>query len=221
MLQDILRRKRSSIIIVGHSGSGKTTLASILALRSGIQIIEVGHQVIREALDIGITPLEFADAKIREGKQLHFVEQVLADWEPEHPIIVVGPRLPQEVEFLKSALGPTIVIGLEAPDEIREIRRCEPSELRKGKRSWLHHRDMVERSWGADNALNMASVILDATRTPSELVVQVDSIWEEYGIPLLRRSISYSFMQRLNCIMKSRESALEALDESSLIKVTR
>jgi Adenylate kinase and related kinases len=207
MLQDILKRKQTSIVLVGHSGSGKTTLASLLGSYSGIPVIEVGHRVIKEAAENGVGPLEFADSKIRAGKQLHFVENIISNQQTENPIMVVGPRLPEEVRFLKAMLGPTLIIGLSAPDKIREIRRCDPSELRKDKPSWLRQRDVVERCWGVDNALQMAHIILDATKSPSELLIQAESIWEEHGVPLKRRSISYFFYQCVDSLSNRYQSA--------------
>ena len=85
----------------------------------------------------------------------------------------------------------------------------------------MRHRDLVERSWGAENTLEMAHAVLDATLKPSQLLTQAAGIWEELGVNRMRKSVSYFFMQDIGHILNSPQSSSEALDESSLLQVVR
>ena len=221
MLEEIIKRTRSSIIIIGHSGAGKTTLANLISLYSGAHIIEVGHHVISEASQQPqpMSALEYADAKLRAGKYYHFVEQIAASHDFSEPTIIVGPRQVQEVKFFRDVLNSTIVIGLDAPDDVRETRRCDPEELGTGGPTWLEHRDKVERAWGAENTLQLADAVLDATKPPSHLLAQAAHVWKEMGKPVTSRSRSYFFLQDIMTILKKDESysPRRILDTSPLI----
>jgi adenylate kinase family enzyme len=209
MVEEISKLTRSSLIIIGHSGAGKTTLADLISRHYRANVIEVGYQVVKEAAQQNrlITPLEYADAKLRAGKYYHFVEQIAACIDYTKPIIIVGPRQVQEIRFFRDILDSTIVIGLDAPNRIRELRRCTPEELRKGGSTWLQHRDEVERSWGVENTLKIADVVLDATKPQWQLLLQTNQVLKELGNTATQQSTSYHFLQGIGGLLKKANSS--------------
>lgn len=220
MLEEIIKRTRSSLIITGHSGAGKTTLANLLSRYTGASVIEVGYHVVNEAAQQPrkVSALEYADAKLRAGKNYHFVEQIAANFDFTEPVIIVGPRQVQELRFFRDILDSSIIIGLDASPQVRKIRRCDPAEVQTEAPTWLQHRDEVERSWGAENTLRIADVMLDATKTPSHLLIQVARVWEDLGKPVIPKSTSYSFFASIsNCWRKDNYRQLDLINTSRLI----
>jgi adenylate kinase family enzyme len=180
---------RPHLIIVGYPGSGKTSLARSVAAETGAYTVEIGRFVVDEAkkLNSGITPLEYADNTFQARDFLRFVNYALKEVRDHHDgCVVVGPRLIQEVNYLRAHLRDVICIGLNVPATIREQRRINEllsysfsQQAQAQMRALFKHRDDVERSWGLDRTILECDYRLDEASSMDSLVQKVLAIWKE------------------------------------------
>lgn len=168
-----------NLIIVGMSGAGKSTLAKALERTSSASVLEIGEYVKKMAARVSnaITPLEYADAQFGSGKHFGFVEGALNEHEERKQIIVVGPRKLKEIEFLREAIGPTLVVALVASSDIRRYRRLTAADGIQSSRLEFAHRDEVERSWGVQEVIDQSDVRIDSTVSKRLLAAQVSRVW--------------------------------------------
>jgi hypothetical protein len=172
------RQPTRTLIIVGYSGAGKTTLGSLLHRDTGIPVIEIGKLVRAEAA-AQIPPLsapEYADWVFSQGDHLRFVRQVVLSHRASRPLIVVGPRRPQELGYLRAELAPSITVALHTPAKIRASRGAD-LEARAEGLDGLRFRDETERTWGLDRTLEMADAIFDGLDSPEILAAKVRQLW--------------------------------------------
>jgi energy-coupling factor transporter ATP-binding protein EcfA2 len=174
----LLHPKSPSVILVGHSGSGKTTIANALNKATGIEPLELGFVVRKSAAQSMTDPLSHADAVISKGKYLTFVEAALSG-HVARPALIVGPRQPQEVKFLRDVLGPSLVVALEAPAFIRSVRRGNIANLECPNIAWLSHRDLVERDWGIETIIAEADLRVDSTGTVENIAQMILRAWKQ------------------------------------------
>ena len=99
------------------------------------------------------------------------------------PLIVVGPRRPEEVTFLKDTLGSSIVVALLAD---LDIRRGRWATGRAGDEATLAERDFIERAWGLDETLDAADVRVDTERPLEATVSDVLDVWHRCSTPSTR-----------------------------------
>jgi adenylate kinase family enzyme len=172
-----------TLIIVGYSGAGKTTLGSLLHRDTGVPVIEIGKLVRAEAA-AQTPPLsapEYANQVLSQGNHLHFVKQVVSRHRGSRPLIVVGPRLPQELCYLRAELAPSITMALHTPATVRASRGADLEAQADGV-DGLRIRDQIERSWGLDRTIEMADARFDGLDSPEILAAKVGQLWVS-GIP--------------------------------------
>lgn len=186
-MSSIISAPTCDLIIVGLTGSGKSTLAKHLANVTGTPIIEVGQIVMRDAAACRKcnSPPEHASHLIGSGNYFRFVEKVVkAVGDYGVPTIIVGPRHPLEVEFLRQSLRVPLIMGLDLPDSVRRFRYELPSDVRNVVKDKVefYKRDALERSWGARYSLYMAQALLDATLSPAELQGLALDMWSRLSL---------------------------------------
>jgi hypothetical protein len=141
-----------SLILVGRSGAGKSTTGQGLAMLTGRPLIEIGAFVRRDAAAAGRTPLRQAQKTFASGEYTRFARDAVAAARTQSvACIIVGPRMPVELEFMRRELGPTFSIGLLLPDPERRSRlalRVESSTFPDQP-----GRDDVEEAWGISRTL--------------------------------------------------------------------
>lgn len=170
---------RASIIIVGPSGAGKSTLARALGKRTGLPIVEIGFYVKAEARvnTPDLEPINYADKLFAAGRYLHFVESLAKANLLGAPAIVVGPRLPQELRFVREVVRYSISVGLSVPAGVREKRRPDLCVSCPDDRTWLSYRDEIEFGWGVHRTSKQVDILLDG-QAPVQLLANV--AWEEW-----------------------------------------
>ena len=171
---------RSSLILVGHSGAGKTTLAELLGKRTGLAVVEVGHIVIGEADRLGVVALDHADRLFQARQFLHFVQQVAGGHRCGRPLIIVGPRVFEEILYLKDVYGPSFVVALTAPVDLREARRVDLILPIDDNLSRLRQRDAVEDHWDLQRTIRSANLVLDSAQQPLVLAATVERAWRAF-----------------------------------------
>lgn len=163
---------RPSLVLIGLSGAGKSAVASHLGKALAVPVVEVGSFVRAEAKAKHRNPLEHADEVFRRGAHLHFVARVPAS-AGSRPLIVVGPRRPEEIRYLREELAPCVVTLLNAPFNVRSLRKFGRSES-----AGLRHRDSIELSWGFGQTERLADITIDAEQ---DLRFVISAVREHWG----------------------------------------
>lgn len=176
--------RAASLIIIGPSGAGKSTLASLVARLTGLQVVEIGQHVKLEANSLAPSdsPVDYADRIFAAGKYLHFVETVAGLNLLSKPTIVVGPRLPQELRFLRDHLGVSYAIGLDVPASTRERRRPDLKTLISAEKTWLSYRDQLEFGWGVDSTTKKADLVFEGLFPAQPLALTVLKEWHKFSM---------------------------------------
>jgi cytidylate kinase len=177
-----LRAPTRHLVLVGLPGAGKSSVARMLAECTDTQIVEVGRFVIAEAstLNSRITPLELAERTFMQQDFHRFVRQAAQQVRRvEGYSIVVGPRLPVELSYLRLQFNEILALGISASDEIRISRRLR--QLGAGSRvdmqENLRSRDSVERSWGIEETLSLCDVVINGEQDLHAVVGAVRTLW--------------------------------------------
>lgn len=171
------------LIIVGHHASGKTTLARILAEKHHMQVVEVGAFVIRDSLNCPScdNPLAHADHVFKAHEYLKFVALVTA-FIDENGIagntIIVGPRRPEELSYLRARLRHAFAIGLSVPMEVREERAMARASRSNTGVVQFEKRNETETTWGLDQTIEQCDLIVEASPGPDSVAARIEEQWK-------------------------------------------
>lgn len=168
-------RGTACVIIVGHSGVGKTTLAKGLQESCDLQPIELGLIVRGEAEDgrRSFSALQHAEQRFSAGESTRFASAAVRLADSLSLPLFVGPRRPEEVQFLSRCFGRSLVLGLHAGAKVRHSRKISAESARGGlppTEGELHWRDFLETRWGMGRTLRMAKYSLDGNASVSEVL---------------------------------------------------
>lgn len=174
----------ASLIVVGYSGSGKSTIAAMLASATKLTALEMGD-IVREdaaAHSPPREPLAHATAVFESGSVTRFAAMLAERVSGmTRPVIVVGPRRPEEIKLLRAAIGPAVCVGLSVDKATRRKRqrgRLENEFRPDFLRSWAD-RDEVERVWGLDTSLAQADFLIDGGAPLRDVACAVYGVWAE------------------------------------------
>jgi cytidylate kinase len=171
-----------SMILVGYSGSGKSSVASMLARATDLLVLEMGDVVREEAAIVSpsVSAIQYANCIFSTKSPTYFALQLAKKIvDVRRPLIIVGPRRPEELEMLRASTEPSVCIALTADEVTRRGRQRErldgdfDPELLK---HWAY-RDEVERAWGLDLTLRSADFSVDAVGPLRNVVAAVRDIW--------------------------------------------
>jgi len=171
-----------SLILVGYPGSGKSSVAAMLVRAAHVPVLEMGDVVRIEAAQDACSgsAIEFADRIFRQGRSTYFAELLLkrVSGEPR-PLIVVGPRRPEEVNLLRSSIGPVVCIALIAVEDARRSRQREKLAADSDPEllDYWQYRDGVERAWGLDLTIQGADILIDASGALMDVAYRVRRAW--------------------------------------------
>ncbi len=156
---------------VGLPGSGKSE-AAVVARDLGVPVVTMGDVIRQECRDRGLDPAthhgEIAKALREENgpgavaeRSLPIIEDAL---EESETVLVDGIRSDVEVAAFEDAFGETFtLVSIEAPFETRaqrlELRGRDALEDEGGES--LAERDERETSFGMDNAMDQADVVVE------------------------------------------------------------
>jgi len=167
-----------ALLLVGHFASGKSTVAMRLAERLGCQVVEVGDIVRSSAKAAGEPTFRHAEQVLTSSQPLTFAYQAGERINAiEGLVVVVGIRRPDELSLLRK-IRPSLVVALSASPAIRRKRWQERQAdgTRIAEVPW-DERDEVERSWGLDEVMKSAEVVIDANRPIDIVVDAVEQAW--------------------------------------------
>jgi Adenylate kinase and related kinases len=169
------------LILVGLPGAGKTTISRALSIKMNMPIIEVGSYVIAGANEnVNFNnPLEFADYTFKKREYLTFVKKAFEQAkEIKGYAIISGPRLKEELYYLKENLGKAVSVGLMVEDRIREERRYLQleNEDQAGTLSKIRQRDQVEKSWGTDRTIELCDYRFDNHANMESTIRRIERI---------------------------------------------
>jgi len=172
----------TSLVIVGYPGSGKSTLAKVLGESAGIRVLEMGDLVRREAAEQSPPnePMEYAAWVFGRRAPTYFVEILLRDLgHATQPVIVVGPRRPEELDLIRRSIAPVVCLALDVSKSVRRRRqrsRLEGPFHAELTGSW-EHRDSVERGWGLDTVINSADHAVNGDEDLDRVAEQARLLW--------------------------------------------
>jgi dephospho-CoA kinase len=174
------------LLLVGHFASGKSTVAKQLANRLDCKVIEVGDIVRNSAKAVGESAFRHAEQVLASARPLTFAYQASEQINSVRgPVVVVGIRTPHELSLLKK-VRTSVVVALDASPEVRKSRWQErqANGSRIPEVSW-EERDRIERSWGLDEVVQDADVVVDANRPLSIVVDAVERAWRSLSLELI------------------------------------
>jgi adenylate kinase family enzyme len=186
---DVRRPAHTTLILVGRFGSGKSTTGHLLARRTGLPYLEIGELVRRQAAEQGRSALDHADQTFAQGQHSEFVSMAVSEAKRVGlPCIVAGPRRPDELQYLRAMLHPTVAIGLSVSEEERSWRLDE-----RGQKNELYaervRRDTIEEAWGIGRAIETCDFLVASSGQPEVVAAQCLKLWlivdREVGTPFL------------------------------------
>ncbi|ELY49031.1 AAA family ATPase [Natronorubrum bangense] len=174
---------------VGLPGSGKSEAATV-ARENGIPVVTMGDVVRQETADRGLDPTKdhgsVAQALRDENGPTAIAERslpMIEDRLERHEIVVVdGIRSDAEVDIFEDRFGETFtLVSIEAPFELRaeriDARGRDATEADGGE--GLAARDERERSFGMDDAMERADVVIENTDTLETFHERVETVVQE------------------------------------------
>ncbi|MFA9425885.1 AAA family ATPase [Natronorubrum sp. A-ect3] len=174
---------------VGLPGSGKSEAATV-ARENGIPVVTMGDVVRQETADRGLDPTKdhgsVAQALRDENGPTAIAERslpMIEDRLERHEIVLVdGIRSDTEVDIFEDRFGETFtLVSIEAPFELRaeriDARGRDASEADGGE--GLAARDERERSFGMDDAMDRADVVIENTDTLEAFHERVETVVQE------------------------------------------
>jgi dephospho-CoA kinase len=172
---------------VGLPGSGKGEAATV-AREEGVPVVTMGDVIRQECRDRGLDPAEhhgeIAKALREENgpaavaeRSLPLVREELAT---SNLVLVDGLRSAVELEAFREAFGDGFVlVSIEAPFEVRAERLLDrardDSDL---DRESLEARDERERSFGMEEVMDRADVVIENTDTLESFHEQIRTLLE-------------------------------------------
>lgn len=187
------------IIIMGETGSGKSTIGKTLALRTGFELYEIGHEVKKVYLERVKTEsdsllsgsdkdylttdqrLKYTDDIVKKYGNDYYVKRILEKHSNEN-IIVVGVRSMAEINAVKNKIRFPFFVGLICAEEeiLRRFinRESKFMSIDEAQRVF-NERKMREEKWGMKDVMRQANLILQTGyEKPFELST---AIMEKYN----------------------------------------
>ncbi|KPM56583.1 hypothetical protein CcI49_00595 [Frankia sp. CcI49] len=168
-----------TVVLVGRSGVGKSTTANVLAELTGRALVEVGDVVRSGAVQAGRSPLDHARQVIGSGDETHFVRRAIDEVRRRGPSVIVGPRLPAELAYLRRELPPVLAIGLLLPTAQRWARIARRSSAFDPAAQAV--RDEIEENWGLARTLADCDWRISTVGSPRAVVVECLRHWSRFG----------------------------------------
>ncbi|MFC7167255.1 AAA family ATPase [Halospeciosus flavus] len=175
---------------VGLPGSGKGEAAAV-AESLGVPVVTMGDVIREECRDRGLDPATHhgeVAKKLREEEGEGAIAErslpIVRNYLDDHDVVLVdGLRSDAEVERFQEAFGDDFVlVSIEAPYELRKERITErgrdKGELEGGES--LRARDARERSFGMEEAMEMADVTIENVGSLEEFQERIEEIVEEH-----------------------------------------
>lgn len=180
------------IIIMGKTGTGKSTVGKILALRTGFELYEIGHEVKkvyleRTSIDSDLLSgndkdylttsqrLKYTDDIVKRYGNDYYVKRIL-DRQKNENIIIIGARSTAEINAIKSKMRFPFFVGLTcAEEEIvrRFIERESEFMSRDEARKVFKERKLREAKWGTEDVLNQSNLTLQTDHEDSFKIATV------------------------------------------------
>jgi hypothetical protein len=180
-LNAVDKTRESHLILIGLSCTGKSSLAFELSVRQRVNVVEIGRIVNEDWLMCPncVNPLMHADHTFASGAVTKFVcRAVSLQSNLSFPAIWVGPRRPEELEYLRSALlGPIAVIGITAPLYQRERRHSARETSTATQPYSLAFRDAVELAWGVGMTLSMSDFTIHNDGSLEQMAETILRVW--------------------------------------------
>jgi adenylate kinase family enzyme len=171
------RPAHTTLILVGRAGSGKSTVGPILAQRTGFPLLEIGELVRRQADQYGRSALEHARQTFAQGQHSEFVAIAVSETKRLGlPCIVSGPRRPDELQYLRAKLQPTVAIGLSVSDAERDWR-LDKRDQTDGRVTDRNHRDAIEEAWGIGRTIDACDFQVSSHGQPEAVAAQCLELW--------------------------------------------
>ncbi|SIS14991.1 AAA family ATPase [Natronorubrum thiooxidans] len=174
---------------VGLPGSGKSEAATV-ARKHGLPVVTMGDVVRQETADRGLDPTKdhgsVAQALRDENgptaiaeRSLPMIEDRLEDHET---VLVDGIRSDTEVDIFDDRFGEAFtLLSIEAPFELRaeriDARGRDASEADGGE--GLAARDERERSFGMDDAMDRADIVVENTDSLETFHERIETIIQD------------------------------------------
>ncbi len=145
------------IVVAGYPRAGKDSFASFLPWRKIVY-----SELIKAIAGKDIPKEELAEYgnKLREENGPDYLTRyalALAEEYGEDIVVLVGPRHPAEVEFVRKNIPEHTIVWIEADEEVRRKRGAAPE------------RDEIDREIGLEEIRKMADVIVENNGTLEEL----------------------------------------------------
>lgn len=174
---DRRRPQHTTLILVGRFGSGKSAIGQVLAKCTGLPHLEIGDLVRRKAAERGRGALEHAQQTFAQGQHAEFVSMAVSEAKQAGlPCIVGGPRRPDELQYLRTMLRPTVAIGLSVSEEERDRRLDERGQTHE-RRAQRVRRDTIEEAWGIGRAIEACDFLVASSGEVEVAAAQCLELW--------------------------------------------
>lgn len=164
------------LVLAGQSGCGKSAIAQSLSSLLHLQVSEMGQEVRNrhQTANSNLPLVDFADFTFRTEGAHTFVREVSNRVPPLDDHILVGPRRPEELQYLAANHLNLALIWVDAPRSDRKSRRtASPDDLR-----YFAHRDELETDWGLLELREMADLrVANEQKTLEELAKEIAQWW--------------------------------------------
>lgn len=175
------------IVIAGYPRAGKDSFASFLP---GKKIVY--SELIRAIAGHAVVPKEkLAEVgnKLREENGPDYLSRyalALAEEYGEEFIVLVGPRHPAEVLFIRENVPEHAIVWVDADEEVRRMRGAAPE------------RDEIDREIGLDEIKKMADVVVENNGTLDELRAKAEYFLENIEYYLIGLKSGIEIHQQLD-----------------------
>ena len=154
-----------ALIICGLPGTGKTTLGSELGRHFACAHVEVSRFVRESHAESGTSePVALYVDRIlgNPATRTLFVRALCSQYSADTTslLIISGPRTIDEVHYLKTQVGASMLVYLTCPAEVRRERKAGPDPTTG---LGLLEREALEAKWDVSVVREHAQLILDTT----------------------------------------------------------
>ena len=190
---------------MGETGSGKSTVGKELALRTGFELYEIGHEVKKVYLErISIDSnssgnekdylttsqrLKYTDDIVKKHGNDYYVRRILERRKNED-IIIIGPRSTAEIKAIKNKIRFPFFVGLTCAEEeiVRRFIKRETKFMSLDEaRKVFEERRLRETKWGTEDVLTQSNLILPTDyENPVELATIIRDRYNEFVMKQLR-----------------------------------